>query len=555
MGAPFVFHAMESNFFRHLARELDEALRGGRIQKIFQPVSGLFTFEIGRPGKKWHLLLLAGAKDAALFLAAEKPENPTEPDSRTMWLRKRLVGRRILGASADWPGRRLALQLSGDSDRQLILDLREGVSLAEELDPAFGRAPEWPTLDAVLREDDIWREAPHLSPPLRRALTRLEPGAAAALLDLARQGESAHFWVWPARTADVAGLPPLGEALAWPYPSSKKLPNEGDESEGADGAQPLRFETALQAAAAAYGPRVFGLARAAAGSGEEAQRKRRLKRLRRLLQTLDKEEARLIHMTRLAERGEAIKARLYDLQPNARLAEVLVWDERGELTPLALDPSLTVLENMEKWFRLAAKGKRGLPHVAARRAEVEAEFEAAQDAQAPEPGVRPPKLAKSKRQPAPAPRGAAAQGASSEYRRFRTSDGFLVLRGRNSAANHRLLSEAARPYDYWLHAANGPGSHCVLKRDFPDQPVPESSLREAAALAGLKSWQAEAGKAEVLCALVKDVRKVKGLALGRVRVDKAQATLLVDLDPELERRLALDDPAPGRAAARGKTRF
>jgi predicted ribosome quality control (RQC) complex YloA/Tae2 family protein len=544
---------MESNFFRRLARELDEALRGGRIQKIYQPVTGLFTFEIGRPGKKWHLLLLSGSKDAALLLAAEKPENPAEPDSRTMWLRKRLVGRRILGACADWPGRRLALQLGGESDRHVILDLREGVSLADNLDPAFGRDPEWPTYDEILRDEEIWREAPHLSPPLRRALARLEPAAASALLDVVRGGESDRFWVWPPTQSPNSKGPPLaGDALAWPYPPWKKTRLDAQDS-SAELPRAQRFETALQAAAAAYGPRVFGLARAAASSGEEAQRKRRLKRLRKLLQTLDKEEMRLIHMTRLAERGEAIKARLYDLQPNARLAEVLVWSERGELAPLALDPSLTVLENMEKFFRLAAKGKRGLPHVAARRTEVENELDAGGGPV--ELLARPPKLAANKGQPAaPAPRGKAAHAASPDYRRFRTSDGFLVLRGRSSAGNHRLLSECARPYDYWLHAASGPGSHCILKRDFPDQPVPESSLREAAVLAGLRSWQAEAGKAEVLCALVKDVRKVKGLALGAVRVDKAQATLLVELDLVLEQRLALDAPSPTTAPGKEKVR-
>ncbi|MDO9633045.1 MAG: hypothetical protein Q7I92_14190, partial [Humidesulfovibrio sp.] len=75
--------------------------------------------------------------------------------------------------------------------------------------------------------------------------------------------------------------------------------------------------------------------------------------------------------------------------------------------------------------------------------------------------------------------------------------------------------------------------------DFPDQEVPEASLLEAAGLCALKSYRKDDAKAEVLCALVRDVRKVKGAAIGSVAVDHIQATLLVALDPTLETRLAL----------------
>ncbi len=122
---------------------------------------------------------------------------------------------------------------------------------------------------------------------------------------------------------------------------------------------------------------------------------------------------------------------------------------------------------------------------------------------------------------------------------FRTSDGFAAYRGKNAKANHELLSRAASPHDLWFHAAGGPGAHVILKLDYPDQEPPERSLEQAAALAGLRSHYAGSDRAEVLCARVRDVRKVKGAALGSVRVDQVRQTLAVDLDPGLETRLAV----------------
>lgn len=125
---------------------------------------------------------------------------------------------------------------------------------------------------------------------------------------------------------------------------------------------------------------------------------------------------------------------------------------------------------------------------------------------------------------------------------FRSSDGFWLLRGKNKTANHALVTKAASPFDLWFHVQGGPGSHVLLKRDFPNQEVPRRSLIEAAVLAALKSWRSEDTRADVICALAKDVRPVKGAPPGQVQVDSLQETLRVDLDRDLERRLVETSP-------------
>jgi len=119
---------------------------------------------------------------------------------------------------------------------------------------------------------------------------------------------------------------------------------------------------------------------------------------------------------------------------------------------------------------------------------------------------------------------------------FDSSDGFLILRGKNAKANDQLVKRAS-PFDYWLHAAQAPGAHVLLRRDHPSVEVPERSLREAASLAALRSDLAGEAAADVLCVEARHVRKPKGAAAGAVEVDSSR-TLRVALDPDLEKRLA-----------------
>ena len=264
----------------------------------------------------------------------------------------------------------------------------------------------------------------------------------------------------------------------------------------------------------------------------EIEPQRALARQRKRLSLLDRDQLRLEALEGQQIYAEAVAANLSGLSPRERLGpRVLEHPEQGPLE-VPLDPALTVLENMERFFRKAAKGRRGLGHVERLR-------------KAAEEGALAPARSASRMQAEPqkaASRGAGghsrSKGRDIALHRFRSSDGFVILRGKNSAANHKLLSEMASPFDFWFHAEGGPGAHVILKRDHPGQDVPESSLKEAAGLAGLSSWRAADAKAVVLVAQCSEVRKIKGAAQGQVRLDSAK-TMLVELDPSLEDRLRL----------------
>ena len=74
------------------------------------------------------------------------------------------------------------------------------------------------------------------------------------------------------------------------------------------------------------------------------------------------------------------------------------------------------------------------------------------------------------------------------FRWFRTSDGFLVLGGRNADQNEELVKKYTEPSDRFFHAQAHGAPVTVLKATEPDEPardveIPDSSRREAAQFA------------------------------------------------------------------------
>jgi predicted ribosome quality control (RQC) complex YloA/Tae2 family protein len=511
---------MESNFFRFLARELAVAASGARVQRVFGPAPDVHCLELGASSGKHYMLLKAGRQAGFLFLSAQKPANPARPDAHTMWLRKWISSRRLGEMRCDWVGRRLAWRLLGPDERYLLLDVEAGLDVVSELEPGFGEEPEWPELGTVLERDQVWRAYPQLSPPLRRTLAALaEQDRAGAQALLGRLAEGRFEGAWVYHDPDEQTRP--GQPLPWPLPSGLRR-----------GRQERRFDSALEAAAFAWRPALFaGLA-----ADLDGRVRSRLKRVKRNLRKVETERERLLQRTGARDDALALQSNLYALDPRERRGEVAVPDPEAGERRIALDPELTVAENMQRLFRQAAKAERGLESLEQRRALLQEELADLEAGRA----LPPPRQHE---QPAPAKAGKRdkkAPGKGLDVHRFRTSDGLVALRGKNSRANDRLLGQAASPFDYWFHAEGGPGAHVVLKRDHPDQDVPPRSLEEAAALAGLKSWQAGEARARVMCALVRDVRKFKGAARGQVQVDKVQHSLLVELEEGLEDRLRLD---------------
>lgn len=75
---------------------------------------------------------------------------------------------------------------------------------------------------------------------------------------------------------------------------------------------------------------------------------------------------------------------------------------------------------------------------------------------------------------------------STSIRRYVSCDGYEILVGRSDKSNEELTFQMARPMDIWLHAADYPGPH-VLIRNPQRGVIPQKTIYEAAQLAAFFS--------------------------------------------------------------------
>lgn len=559
---------MDCHLFRRLCAELTPALAGCRLEKIHQPAADVTVFTLYGHGRKRYLFMKAGRKAPFLFLADHKVSGGLQPPASIMFLRKHLAGRRVLDTLTDWVERRLYLRFPAPEPRRddeespteageeriggiwLCLDLRAGVRLLRHA-PDAPAAPRWPAPDQwIAAQGEDWRNWPVLTPALRRTLTALPPEEQAALLlDLEAGGGDLFLY------EDEAGGRDL---FAWPLPEAARR---------GKGLRERVPENALEAAALAGERRVLRELAERAGTERAKPHLAEAARLGRLLAKLDQEETRLARMRAAGDDALALQACLYLFNPDEKRAAVTLPPLTGaaessapaEGRRITLNPRLTVRENMEALFHTARRGKRGLAMLAGRREAVASELAAAEQA-----AVRARAGLEATRGPRSTPtpmagRGNAAKNADDprkigETRRagrrqgrdwpknvqlFRSSDGFLILRGRDAAGNAAVLKLAA-PHDLWLHVGGGPGAHVIIRRDHAGQTVPETTLQEAGGLAILKSWKKDERPADVVRALAGHVHPLRGGRPGETRVDKYEEGLSVSPEPDLEQRLTVD---------------
>ena len=119
-------------------------------------------------------------------------------------------------------------------------------------------------------------------------------------------------------------------------------------------------------------------------------------------------------------------------------------------------------------------------------------------------------------------------------RRYRSSDGYEILVGRAAKDNDQLTFKVARSHDLWLHAADYPGSHVVVRNPARGADVPHRTVIEAAQLAAHFSQAKRDAKVSVHYTTRKFLSKPKGAAPGLVRMSSFR-TILVEPGECVER--------------------
>jgi hypothetical protein len=235
--------------------------------------------------------------------------------------------------------------------------------------------------------------------------------------------------------------------------------------------------------------------------------------------------------------GDLLLARLSSVPQGS--SEVVLEDFEGRPVRVELDPRLAPHENADALYERAARAERArerlpglLVEAEARTARLEELLDRVRRGEAEEKEVR-------RALPRPAQDRAAPKGSSGSplpYRSYRSSGGMEIRVGRGARHNDELTFRHSAPQDVWLHARHASGAHVILRWGRTESP-PARDLHEAAVLAALNSRARTSGTVPVDWTLRKYVRKPRGSPPGRVVMERAR-TVFVTPDPELAERLA-----------------
>lgn len=118
--------------------------------------------------------------------------------------------------------------------------------------------------------------------------------------------------------------------------------------------------------------------------------------------------------------------------------------------------------------------------------------------------------------------------------RYTSSDGFVILCGRNNKQNDKLTLKDARNYDLWLHTQKIAGSHVIIQSQ--GQEIPDRTIEEAAVIAAYNSHARDSAQVPVDYTFVKNVKKPNGAKPGMVIFDHFQ-TCFVTPDENLVHKL------------------
>lgn len=223
--------------------------------------------------------------------------------------------------------------------------------------------------------------------------------------------------------------------------------------------------------------------------------------------------------------------------------KITVTDYFDDATPeiaIDADENDTITETAEKYFKRFTKARNAAAEITKRLATIEKELGAVRDKESQvetaidEKDVESlERFAGQRLTPINKKRSKPSETASIA-RSFYSSDGFEILVGKRARDNDFLTFRIARSPDTWMHAADYPGSHVVVRNPNRKE-IPQKTLLEAAQLAAFYSQGKAQPKAAVHYTLKKFVNKPRGAGPGLVSLASFKTLLVEPSVPDLAR--------------------
>jgi predicted ribosome quality control (RQC) complex YloA/Tae2 family protein len=287
------------------------------------------------------------------------------------------------------------------------------------------------------------------------------------------------------------------------------------------------FESAVDACAAA-GRTIVQVAYEAILERFRGPLRRHLQKRTVLLQDLEDE----LRMAETFDHGrneaDILAAFQSQIPPGASVIELPDLYAKGQKRTLKLDPSRTIIDQIQKRYKRAAKLERSRGILGKRiksvgdeisdlsdrleRAERESGFFPALELL--QKSTRYYRLQRQSRG------GGRSPAAVKQHRRFDLDERWSVLVGRNDRENDEITFRIARPDDIWMHAQQVQGSHVVLRSSGSDENPPKSIMEAAAGIAAFYSKARNSNLVPVIYTKRKYVQKFRGAKPGQVRCER-----------------------------------
>ena len=544
------------------ARELNEILRDGRIDKITQPERDTIVLVIRAGGTNHRLLLCASPNNARCHLTMSSFSNPLEPPAMCMLMRKQITGARILeirqvegdrivyvdldavNELGDHVLRRLVLEIMGRHSNLLLLDengrileatrhVNPEMSRVRQIQPGMTYLPP-PAQDKLnpetLTEEKLYERLSaipdaRLSRALADTITGLSRGAAEELACRVLQpGETQPSDLKDAcrRIADFLKRLPF---MADP----RVLVNENGEAEDVfpmiylsrptENQRP--YKTLSEALEVYFGSRDARERLNQKSAAMVRMLKSQLERCQRKLAMQQEELASAERMEEYRRMGEAINANLYQLKKGMTEAELPDWnDPEGGMLTVPLDIRLTPSQNAQRYFKKYQKARSAREVAAQQRDKTLEETDYLEGmlldvdkcvGESELEEIR-QELVRTGYMKKNTNRRQQRQLPGSKPYRYLSADGIEILVGKNAAQNDRITL-GAKPDETWLHAKDMPGSHVIICREGE---IPLTTMKQAALLAAWYSKGQRSSLVPVDYTLRRYVKKPSGAAPGKV---------------------------------------
>ena len=553
----------DSFVMRCITQELSHKICGGAIQRITQPSDHDVIWEMRHNGENHRLLFSTDPRNPRVHLTKVKRSNPTAPPQFCMVCRKYLEGGRIhsiIQADIDRILRIMVhssmgtfcfmAEMMGNRSNLILLNT-EGVIIDairhvpyrlnrfRQLLPNMAYSPPPVQTDKknpfeefndepIIHEPGFSEDQNSLADYLLKNYRGFSPFLAAEIA-LCIQRDSIHqTWedvirkarenVWNPHLAKGENGVPIG---AYPIPTAQ-LPSNSQV------AFPSLNE-ALDAYFSDFLPRIQYEIRAMELTGQIRRAERSLgNRKRELDESISnaskaewwKECADLLVINRHLIPEGASEARTPDL-----------YHPEQEDRVIPLDPSLSIQDNVEKYYRKSRKAIDGMDILRHQADRVHSQLQTLREAMEQitqltqtdqlqrlrEELISQGVLREESREPSPVGKlNAPLDFAGKKIRTFHTSDGWEILYGENSEANDYLTTRVAQPTDIWLHVRSNASAHVVIRTNRHPEKTPLEVIRQAAVIAAKHSAAKHSGTVPVDYTLRKYVRKPRGAAQGMV---------------------------------------